>query len=210
LLVVAAVTTALVVAVRPWIGVRGAGDDVAGAALPSPAGLRRAALALDAGAGAACARARAGEPIHDPAAREDGATCLEAWGWQALRDGQPDAARALFLRGLALTPGAPPLLRGLGLAAVHAGRLDEALEPLERAVAAEFDPHVTRLLARLYDQRDEPERAVVHLRALLAREPAHAAARRLLAKLERERRAERGFHRETTAHFVIKYRTGDH
>ena len=38
------------------------------------------------------------------------------------------------------------------------------------------------------------------------REPAHAAARRLLDKVEREARAEAGFQREVTPHFVVKWR----
>lgn len=140
------------------------------------------------------------------ARRFDLSRCFEGWGWQALREGRPDEALTLFGQGLAGTPDAPALLRGLGLAAVHAGRPDEALGPLERAVRAEFDAEVRLLLAHLYDQRDDPARAITHLQAVLEREPANETARRLLEKVERERLAEAGFHRDVTPRFVIKYR----
>src|SRR5437879_4681307 len=92
-----------------------------------------------------------------------------------------------------------------GRAAVHAGRPDDAFGPLERAVRAEFDPEVRVLLAHLYDYRDDPARAIAHLRAVLEREPDNAGALRLLEKVERERRAESGFHRDVTPRFVLKY-----
>jgi hypothetical protein len=57
-------------------------------------------------------------------------SCFEGWGWQALTEGRPDEATLLFRQGLAETPEAPALLKGLGLAAVHAGRPEEALGPL--------------------------------------------------------------------------------
>src|SRR2546430_2054573 len=103
-------------------------------------------------------------------------------------------------------PESTTLLKGLGLAAVHAGRPDDAFVPLERAVRAEFDPEVRVLLAHLYDSRDDPARAIAHLRAVLEREPDNAGALRLLEKVERERRAESGFHRDVTPRFVLKYR----
>ncbi len=71
---------------------------------------------------------------------------------------------------------------------------------------AEFDADVRLLLAHLYDQRDSPDRAIAHLRAVLERQPDHEAARRLLEKVERERRAEAGFARIVTPRFVVKYR----
>src|SRR5256886_2057133 len=104
-------------------------------------------------------------------------------------------------------PESTTLLKGLGLAAVHAGRPDDAFVPLERAVRAEFDPEVRVLLAHLYDSRDDPARAIAHLRAVLEREPDNAGALRLLEKVERERRAESGFHRDVTPRFVLKYRS---
>ncbi len=140
------------------------------------------------------------------ARRLDVSRCFEGWGWQALRDRRPEEARLLFRRGLAGAPDAPGLLKGLGLASVHAGRPDEAIGALERAVRADFDAEVRLLLAHLYDHHDDPASAIAHLRAVLEREPAHEAARRLLEKVERERRVEAGFEREVTARFVVKYR----
>jgi tetratricopeptide (TPR) repeat protein len=140
------------------------------------------------------------------ALRADVGSCFEGWGWQALREGRPDEALLLFRRGLAEAPEATSLWKGLGLAAVHAGRPDDAFDPLERALRAEFDPEVRLLLAHLYDSHDDPARAIAHLRAVLEREPTHAGARHLLAKVERERRAEAGFHRDVTPRFVLKYR----
>jgi tetratricopeptide (TPR) repeat protein len=156
----------------------------------------------------ACERfARAWE--DDPASlarRGDVARCFEGWGWDTLKQGRPEEAIALFRQGLRQSPDEPALLRGLGLAAVHAGHADEALAPLEAAARSEADPAVHLLLAHLYDRRDDTDRALGHLRAVLAADPGHAEARRLLAKLEREARAEAGLAREITPHFVVKWR----
>jgi len=150
-------------------------------------------------------RAAADDPESAPR-RQDVIRCFEGWGWHALREGRPDEAALLFRQGLAETPDDPALLKGLGLAAVHAGRPDDAFAPLERAVRAEHDPEVRILLAHLHDRRDDPAQAIANLRAVLASEPAHAAARRLLDKVEREQRAEAGFQRDVTPRFVVKYR----
>ena len=104
----------------------------------------------------------------------------------------------LFRQGLRQNPDASTLLRGLGLAAVHAGYADEALAPLEAAAREDTDAEVHVLLAHLYDRRDDSGRALEHLRLVLAQQPEHAAARRLLAKIEREARAEAGLAREIT------------
>src|SRR5439155_2679325 len=95
---------------------------------------------------------------------------------------------------------------GLGVAAVHAGRPDDAFAPLERAARAEYGLEVRLLLAHLHDRRDNPAQAVVNLRAVLEREPSNESARRLLEKVGREWRAEAGFRREVTPRFVVKYR----
>ena len=124
----------------------------------------------------------------DPASsarRQDVVRCFEGWGWHALRERRPDEAALLFTRGLTETPDDPALLKGLGVAAVHAGRPDDAFAPLERAARAEYDPEVRLLLAHLHDRRDDPAQAVVNVRAVLEREPANEAARRLLDKVER-------------------------
>jgi len=145
----------------------------------------------------------------DPSSRVllgDVSSCFETWGWQALRQGRPDEALLLFRQGLSMTPEAPALLKGIGLAAVHAGRTDEAVAPLEGVVRAGYDGQVELLLAHLYDRRDEPDRAIAHLRTLLVREPTNDRALRLLEKLERERRVEAGFEREVTRRFVVKQR----
>jgi tetratricopeptide (TPR) repeat protein len=172
--------------------------------------LREEALALYAAGDfpPACerfSRAAADEP-GDPARQEDAASCFEAWAWRALRENRPEEATALFAQGLRERPGTPGLLRGVGIAAIHAGRRDDAFAPLEAAVAATGDADVHVLLARLYDQRDDSTAAIDHLRASLTREPRHARATALLRKIERERGAEAGFRRASTAHFVVKWR----
>lgn len=141
-----------------------------------------------------------------PALRQDVGRCFEGWGWQALRQGRPDEAIVLFRQGLLEAPGDPTLLRGLGLAAVHAGRPDEAVATLETAVAREPDAQVRLLLAYLYEHRDDPGRAIHHLRAVLDQDPGNERARRLLDKVERERQTEAGFQRDLTPHFVVKSR----
>jgi tetratricopeptide (TPR) repeat protein len=159
----------------------------------------------------ACERfSRASE--DDPAStarRHDVARCFEGWGWDTLKKGRPDEAILLFRQGLEQSPDAPALLRGLGLASVHAGRADEALAPLEAAAAVEADPEVRLLLAHLYDRRDDAGRALEHLRSVLIRDPDYEPARALLAKIEREARAEAGLQREVTPYFVVKWRAGD-
>jgi tetratricopeptide (TPR) repeat protein len=143
------------------------------------------------------------------ARRGDVARCFEGWGWSTLKQGRPEEAILLFRQGLEQSPEEPALLRGLGLASVHAGHGDDALAPLEAAAAAEVDPEVHVLLAHLYDRRDDAGRALEHLRSVLIRDPDHEPARALLAKIEREARAEAGLQREVTPHFMVKWRAGD-
>ena len=145
----------------------------------------------------------------DPASavrRQDVVRCFEGWGWYELREGRPDEAAQLFIKALTETPDDPALLKGLGVSAVHAGRPDDALAPLERAARVEYDPEVRLLLAHLHDRRDDPAQAVVNLRSVLEHEPTNETARRLLDKMEREWRAEAGFRREITPRFIVKYR----
>lgn len=210
---IAVAATAALVA---WHGLGGGEQPVADdapqalAVAPVALGLRDEAIRLYA-AGQfpkACERfSRAAERRPASAAgRQDVARCFEAWGWQALRGGRAGEATTLFQRALVEVPGDAALLRGLGLAAVHEGRSGEALDPLERALSAESDPEVHLILARLYDRRDRADRALAHLTAVLEHDPGHYAARTLLEKIERERHVEAGFRRDTTRHFVVKYR----
>lgn len=186
-----------------------AGPVIAVVSVPTARTLREEGVRLYAAGqfATACERFdRAAE--HEPASaarRRDLAGCFEGWAWQAVREGRAAEAMLLFRRGLRTTPDAPDLLTGLGVAAIHAGRSGEALEPLERAVSGDARVPARLLLARLYDQRDDTPRALAHLRAVVDAEPDHEGARRLLDKIERERQAESGFRRMTTPHFVIKY-----
>lgn len=150
-------------------------------------------------------RAAADEP-GSPARRTDAAICFETWGWRALRESRPDEARALFAQAWRERGGTPGVLRGMGIAAIHAGRLDEAIALLEMVVAATSEPDLRLLLARLYDQRNDGPGALRHVRAVLAREPRHARAQALLRKLEREHGAEAGLRSDVTPHFLVKWR----
>jgi tetratricopeptide (TPR) repeat protein len=152
-------------------------------------------------------RAAADEP-GSPARRTDAASCFETWGWRALRESRPDEARALFAQAWREGPGTSDVLRGMGIAAIHAGRLDEAIAPLETVVAATSEPDLRLLLAHLYDQRNDSPSALRHVRAVLAREPRHAPAIALLRKLEREHGAEAGLLSDVTPHFLVKWRGG--
>jgi tetratricopeptide (TPR) repeat protein len=118
----------------------------------------------------------ADEAPASAAHRADAGRCFETWGWRTLAGGRPDEAALLFRQGLALSPSDPALLRGAGVASVHAGRPADALGPLEAAARLESDAQVRLLLARLYDSRDEPERAIQHLHAIVAVEPEHTEA----------------------------------
>lgn len=152
----------------------------------------------------ACERFR--RAASDEPGRADAASCFETWAWRAMRESRPDEARALFAEGLRERPGAPGLLRGLGIAAIHAGRPDQAIAPLEAAVASTGESDLRLLLARLYDQRDDGRLALDHVRAVLAREPANARARGLLTRIEREHDGESGWRRAVSAHFLVKWR----
>ena len=164
--------------------------------------LRDEALSLYAAGNLAPACERFSRAAADEPSRADAASCFETWAWQALRESRPDEAWTLFAEGLRERPRAPGLLRGLGIAAIHAGRPDEAIAPLEAAVAATGDTELRVLLARVYDRRDDEPAAARHLRAVLAREPRHARARALLADIERDRET----HRALSPHFLVKWR----
>jgi tetratricopeptide (TPR) repeat protein len=150
----------------------------------------------------------ADEEPASAARREDVGRCFETWGWRTLAQGRPDEAVLLFGQGLAALPEDPGLLKGVGVAAVHAGRREDALASLEASARRGADAQVRMLLARLYDHRDEPERALEHLQAVLATDPMHAEARHLLDKVERERRTEATFVRQRSGAFVVRYRPG--
>ena len=149
-----------------------------------------------------------GERPESAARRQDVGRCFETWGWRTLAEGRPQEAAALFAQGLRAIPDDPALLKGAGVAAVHAGHPDDALATLEASARARADAQVRMLLARLYDHRDEPARAIAHLRALLESEPGHVEAARLVDKLEREQRTEASFVREPVRGFILRHRPG--
>jgi tetratricopeptide (TPR) repeat protein len=154
----------------------------------------------------ACERFR--RAAADEPGRADTASCFETWAWRAMRERRPDEAGVLFAEGLRERPGTPGLLQGLGIAAIHAGRLQQAIAPLESAFASTDDSDLRLLLARLYDQQDDGRSALDHVRAVLAREPRNPRALALLARIEHEHVAESGWSRAATAHFVLKWREG--
>jgi len=138
------------------------------------------------------------------------AHCLARDGWESLNRGEIEKARALFEQGLALIPSDASLLGGLGVVHLRNGDATQALPLLEEAQrVSPASPDLRLRLAQLYLERDDADRAVAHLRAILDREPGHAEALRLLAKIEREREAEAGYYQDESRHFVIKYRGRD-
>ncbi len=147
------------------------------------------------------------EPGHT-ALQGNLAHCLAREGWENLSRGEIGKARAAFERGLVLTPTDPNLLGGLGVAHLRNGDPSQALSLLEEAQRAAPESPTFRLtLAQLYLERDDADRALAHLQALLAIEPGHAEAQRLVAKLMREREAEAGFWQDESRHFIVKYRS---
>src|SRR5207249_3261178 len=84
----------------------------------------------------------AGERPDSAARREDVGRCFETWGWRTLAQGRPEEAALLFGQGLAAVPDDPALLKAAGVAAVHAGRVDDALGPLEAAARLRADAQV--------------------------------------------------------------------
>ena len=138
------------------------------------------------------------------------AYCLAREGWDHLDRGEIGRARAAFEQGLTLAPADPALLGGLGLTQLRSGDSSRALFLLEEAQRAAPESQAFRLtLAQLYLERDDVDHAITQVEALLVKEPGHAEAQRLLAKLTRERGAEAGYWQDESRHFAIRYRGGE-
>jgi Flp pilus assembly protein TadD len=103
--------------------------------------------------------------------------------------GQRDAARRALLAAERVEPGNPVVAANLGMLALDAGNLPDAIIRLRAALATAPDLHIARFaLARAYGRAGQRTDAAREARELLARLPADAPQRpeveRLLAAVQ--------------------------
>ncbi len=110
--------------------------------------------------------------------------------WEAA--GQDARALAHFERAAKLPGASPSVRQRLAIQYVRQGRAAEAEAALAPLGPSGLDPGLQMHLAIVHASRGERGRAADLLQALLARHPDHEGARKLLARVERERRAEGG------------------
>lgn len=90
--------------------------------------------------------------------------------------GQTDQAAHCFEQAIALDPQLDRAWYGLGLCRVRQNRLDEAIEALTRNTQLQpMSPHGWVQLARIHEQRQEPEQMLKIIRHLQGFEPKVAA-----------------------------------
>ncbi|MBF0182128.1 MAG: tetratricopeptide repeat protein [Magnetococcales bacterium] len=90
----------------------------------------------------------------------------------ALRHTDPEASSRALMRVIALQPEHAEALHLLGMAVFAAGRLDEAVELVERAIASnDRDATYHCNLGVLYKKRDQPDKTVECYRRALAIQP---------------------------------------
>jgi len=97
-----------------------------------------------------------------------------------------DAARAAFMRAIALHPGFPEAHDELGVWFFARGRVPEAIDHLRKAVAGAPDSAIFHSdLGGALAQAGKADEALKHIRRALAIDPGNAAARENLTRLER-------------------------
>ncbi len=102
---------------------------------------------------------------------------------RAMQDGRFDDAVRIYRELLQALPNEAGLLMNLGMALAMGGHEQEALAPLERALALRPDLIPARMfLGSSYLALGQPEKAIAPLRRVVAAKPADAETRRMLAQ----------------------------
>jgi len=155
-------------------------------ALLARARLERAVVCVDEG------RADEAEALLAHADREAASACERAPELPELflllaeileARGDHAAATRRLEEGIRLHPSAAPLLGALGRARIAAGRTEDGIAFFERAIEARPTDRARLELARALAEAGRPAEARERLESLLAHDPDHAEARRLLALL---------------------------
>jgi Flp pilus assembly protein TadD len=112
---------------------------------------------------------------------------LSALAWYRFKRGEAAEADTLFARLAEQDPGSKDYALGLGYVRLNSGKLDTALEPLDRGRIAE-DAETRKLRQLVYRQQaaaaydsGQWDRAALHLEKLLALDPTDEDAKELLA-----------------------------
>ncbi|HWR72422.1 MAG TPA: tetratricopeptide repeat protein, partial [Nitrospirota bacterium] len=96
----------------------------------------------------------------------------------------------------------------LGLAISYFHLREDRLSERELARVVELNPRQAmahQLLGELAYRRDDLETAASHWQKAVELDPANAAVKARLERIQREHRTEKDFNRDVTSHFLIKY-----
>ncbi|MFQ5993137.1 MAG: tetratricopeptide repeat protein [Nitrospiraceae bacterium] len=127
-------------------------------------------------------------------------------GWQLIQDGEYQEAEGAFTQATMVVADEASFFLGLGLSQHLLARNHLAANALERAV--ELDPSVREahtLLGNVYEDRGELALAIRHYEHALKQDPNDVGLQARLQGAKRESRANAGYDRLFSAHFVVTF-----
>jgi hypothetical protein len=127
-------------------------------------------------------------------------------GWQSVKEEAFEQALSHFDRALGADQKNVEAWKGSGYARIQLEETEAAIRDFEEAHRlAPGDADVALALARLLYQSDELARGKQVLDTLLAEQPGHAKAKKLLARMTQDDSVERKFQANDTGHFRLKF-----
>jgi tetratricopeptide (TPR) repeat protein len=127
-------------------------------------------------------------------------------GIDQMKSGNYEAARDSFEEALRYNDSDTNAHLGLGIAYFQLHENDSAETELQKSI--EFNPNVStayQYLGEIYYRKDDLDAAETYWKKAVALNPGNANLRARLDKISRERSTEKGFNRDVTRHFLIKY-----